>query len=394
MRILVLNCYSRNALAVINSLDPSYELIGGASRKRHILCSPDRRFRSRRLQSVFRYAAPQSDPDGFRDDLIGAARSYRVDAIIATGTTCTDFLSQYKTEISSATGAKVLVEDYDKLSRMTDKWLTVQASRDADIPVPRTLLFDGEPKTLALLREFRFPIVVKPRRSFASIGITFFASEAEWDRHMKESGETYVVPSGGEPAFIVQEVVDGDLHDVTLCADKGRAISILSQERLLCARDFGGGGIVNRTTDEPTIRDYAERLVHLMEWNGIAEFDFIKSSDGSYCLLECNPKIWGTTQLTIEAGLNVVQQLVDVFVLGKHVEKCKGYEVGLVYKWIFPECIQSWSKAPRTIRSILKRVAATFRRYDAVRSMSNLERRNGLHFLGMALDALRRRGQE
>ncbi|AHE67646.1 hypothetical protein Loa_02102 [Legionella oakridgensis ATCC 33761 = DSM 21215] len=34
MKILILNCFSRNALAVINSLDPSYTIVGGVNRSK------------------------------------------------------------------------------------------------------------------------------------------------------------------------------------------------------------------------------------------------------------------------------------------------------------------------------------------------------------------------
>jgi predicted ATP-grasp superfamily ATP-dependent carboligase len=186
--------------------------------------------------------------------------------------------------------------------------------------------------------------------------------------------------------LIVQQAIKGDLHDVTACSKNGSVVSMLSQHRLVALYDFGGGGIVNKTTYEPVPMEYAMDILRHLDWDGVLLFDFIKDKEGNYYLLECNPKIWGTTQLTIEAGLNVAQQLIDLFVLEKDIPAIKNYDIDVVYKWWFPECLFHWFHRPRTVGRITRRVTNTLRRYGAKRSVNNLRRNDISHLLGMVLD--------
>ena len=122
MKIIILNCYSRNSLAVINALDKRYELIGGATARDNFKFGrPDRFFKSSRLNMIFRHADPKVDIAEFQNDIIQACNSYQADAILATGTTLSNSLSQIKNDILDKTKAKVLIEDYSKLFKLADK---------------------------------------------------------------------------------------------------------------------------------------------------------------------------------------------------------------------------------------------------------------------------------
>jgi carbamoylphosphate synthase large subunit len=151
--------------------------------------------------------------------------------------------------------------------------------------------------------------------------------------------------------------------------------------------DFGGPGIINKTTDIPVLREYAERLVRKLNWNGPILFDFIRDEHNRYYLLECNPRFWGTTELTIEAGLNVAQMCADLFVLGKPLEKKLEYELDLVYKWV-PSCILYWFRSPRSPQRCVARVAQTLRSHGARRTATDLRLKNVPDLLGRALNRL------
>lgn len=385
MKILVLNCYSRNSLAVINGLDPQYEIIGGVARKeKYLLFKPDSFFKSRRLKTIIRYTDPTKDPEGFKNDIIRACERYNLDAIIPTGTTTTNYLSLLKEEINKQhTNTTLLVEHYSTLSRLADKWHTYKICLEANVPAPKTILFNPDEQTLSLLDSFKFPLIIKPRISYAAKGVRFFNSKEELVNHLKNFGEEY---NANGSSFIVQEFIEGELRDVTSCSKCGSVISMLSQQRLVSLYDFGGGGIINKTTYEPIPMKYAENIIKHIKWNGVMLFDFIKNREGEYYLLECNPKIWGTTQLTIEAGFNVAQQLIDVFVLNKEIKRSENYEIDLLYKWFFPECVYHWFHNPRTLSRIRKRVINTLRTYNAKRSINNLNAKNLLHLMGIIMD--------
>lgn len=372
MRVLVLNCYSRNALAVINAVDPDIELVGGAAHSRQKYFLTERFFKSRRLTKIVRYASPQSSSEDFKEDLILIAKRDGIDLILPTGTDTTNELSRHKKEIEKSGTVVVAVEDFDKLDILCDKWLTYLKALEAGVPAPRTQLLSS-PLTLS------FPVVIKPRRSFASHGVQFFSRDSDLQDFLSKGDIT-------RSDYVVQEVVEGTLHDVTGCAQNGRCLSLLSQQRHVSLYDFGGGGIINLTTDDAKLRELGRKLISAMSWNGPFDVEFMQDRNGNHFLLECNPKIWGTTHLTVQAGLNVPQQMIDVFTRKGDLPVASQYEVGLLCRWYFPEILYHLTTKPRQLKRIYRRVLNTFRNFGGKRSVTNLNLRDLPHLFGIIFD--------
>jgi predicted ATP-grasp superfamily ATP-dependent carboligase len=383
MRILLLNAFSRNSLAALHALPPGVGIDAGTT------CAQPvrpwlRRFRNRRLRHLFFYPDPRLNSEGFRDAVIDAVKRFGSDGVIATGTVATDALSFYKAEIAGGTGTHVLVDDFATLGRLTDKRHIFDICGEAGVPMPKTALVASVDNVADVIqtRGMRCPVLIKPRSAYAAMGVRRFEDEGEIRRFLA-SGEVPAYRKYG--SFVVQENIAGRLHDVTLCAHRGEILCMLSQERLVTLYDFGGGGIINRTTDVAVIKDYAERIVRHVSFSGIALFDFIRDADGRFYLLECNPKIWGTTHLTIQAGLNVVQRLIDSQMFGRNLQRDENYEVGLVCKWLFPDCMAHWFTPPLRPDRFLRRVAATFRHYPGSRTINNLHPGDALHWIGILM---------
>ncbi len=365
---------------MINSLDPNYKIIGSCAKKdKYLFGKPEKFFKSPRLSFIFRYTDPLKNPEAFRDDIIRACEAYKADLLIPTGTIVTNYLSYFKKEISQHVNTKLLVECYEKLRQLADKWDTYNLCIKLGIPTPKTALLERESNVEFVVNSFSFPVVIKPRHSYASKGIHFFQNS----KALKEYIFKKRILNNN---YILQEVISGgELHDVALCAKEGKTFSILTQQRLVSFYDFGGGGIINKTTYEPQLMEYAKKIAKYMNWNGLLEIDFI-FKDNKYYLLECNPKVWGTTYLTTKAGLNMIQQMVDMLAFNKQTYFTFNYEVGLLYKWIFPECFASWFQKPRTIKRILRRFLNTFRNYNAKRTLINLNFKDIPHLIGIVLD--------
>lgn len=380
MRLLLLNCFSRNALAVLNSISEEYDIIGAAS---NVSFSNKKRvvFKSRRITTVVHVEDPIENERGFCDDIVRVAKEHGINAIIATGTVHTDYLSKYKHEIFKRSGAVSLVEDFEKLSVVTDKWGIFELCQTLGINAPKTALLN-DPENIRESAEkegITIPFVIKPRRSFGSKGVHFITS-------YKELENRYLTSDIGPNECIIQEMISGELHDVTSCSKSGKILSILSQERLLTWHDFGGGGIINRTTKTPETIESATKILKHLAWNGIAEFDFIKNEKDQFFLVECNPKIWGTTQLTIESGLNMPQQLIDSQYFNMDIPNEPEYEIGLVYKWLFPECLAHLINRPLSFKRFLVRLRKVLKHYPGSRTLHNLEKRNLKHLLGIVLN--------
>ncbi len=386
--ILILNCFSRNALAAINALDDRFHIIAGGPAS-PVMRRIWRPFVAPRVKEMIWYADPGENPDKFTSDIISSVRENKIDGIIATGTATSNCLSMNKAIIERETSAMVLIEDFEKLERVTDKWLFAETAQALNIPIPKTAPFSKITTLKQAIAEHQFvpPFLIKPTLLSGSVGLRFFYTEEQLDTFCSECEQNGSSENLG--SYVIQELIQGSLHDVTGCAYKGEALALLSQERLQTMWDFGGGGILNRTSYEKEILDHCRSLLKEIEWNGIVEFDFLKAdSDGAFYLIECNPKIWGTTQLTIDAGLNVIQMMVDSQLMGKTVEPIETYNVGLVYKWLYPDCLAHWFTKPLTIYRVCSRIIQSFRKYDGSQTKNNLNFGDIGHLTGIVINSL------
>ena len=71
-----------------------------------------------------------------------------------------------------------------------------------------------------------------------------------------------------------------------------------------------------------------------------------------FMLLEINPKFWGTTQLTIDAGYDFPSWLLD-HVMGREIKAPGDYTTGLMYRWFIDE-LETVLTVPKTRTRLIK----------------------------------------
>jgi ATP-grasp domain-containing protein len=329
-RVVVLDCYTRTGLAVANALGGRYELIGGTPQRPGLPAAVDRLLSSPRFRAVFRYPSAAADPAGFAAALAGACRRFGADAVFPASTLTALSLARLRAD-GWDEAATFVCEQREKLLAMADKWRFYQLCRRSGIPTPRTVVPTGE--GLERLSELSFPLVWKPRLLESGRGVRILRRREELDQLLL-SAPTPPIGEPGEYPYIVQEYVEGTIQDAVGCFHEGRPLSLATHSRLATQFDFGGPGVVIETSHERDLMAVARHLARRTVWSGPALFEFIRKPDGRPVLLECNPRVWGSTQLTVAAGLNVCQQAVDLFVHRRSPEPVHDYFVGLVWKWL------------------------------------------------------------
>jgi predicted ATP-grasp superfamily ATP-dependent carboligase len=386
LRVIVLHCFSRIGLAVLNGLDREYELIGGMLDRPGLWGFPYERYlRSGRLHDVFRYPAPEKDLAGFQEALLDACRRYDADAVFPTSTGLAIALSQMKGSLPPDLETAFVIEDWEKLSWFADKWRTYELATELGIPTPRTILPVGG--SMEGVKDLGLPIVAKPRLGEAAHGIQVF-HDLESVARFIENPPHIGVGSGDEYPYILQEYVPGEIHDGGTCAAAGRPTSLYSQHRTVTIFEFGGPSLVVQLTEEPEIREYAARLLARLQWNGVIVFEFIKRPDGTYAFLEGNPRVGAAVQCVIEGGMNVCQQAVEIIALGRDPVPTLDYPVGMACKWYCPTAVKMCFREPRTRESVLTRARGMFGRYRPGPTVTNLRLGSMRHLAGIVVDGM------
>lgn len=362
--ILILGAAGRNGIAAAGALkDKGYNLVGVIEIAKPKIGKIISKLTEPAVFDKIIYCQKNSSSDKYSlfCELKNIIINNNIDVILPTGTHYTLVVSEYKSQLSRL--CAVPCDDFEKMNQLHDKFKAMQLCQSLGIPTPTTFLIKDESSLQMIKEKIKYPAVLKLRDRAANEGIWVVRNTDElqqiyMDNIVADEAHNRQFSDRLQP--ILQEFIPGELHDVTSFSIKGEPLSVLSQKRLMTIPLWGGGGIVNITTDNPDLRKHAKKIIEKIKWDGILEFDFkLDSRDGVAKLLEINPKIWGTTWLTVQAGFNMPLYLVKN-ALGESFEIPEQYKVGLCARWPLLE-IKTWLDKPCSIEIFLKRVVHFFR---------------------------------
>jgi predicted ATP-grasp superfamily ATP-dependent carboligase/protein-tyrosine-phosphatase len=182
-----------------------------------------------------------------------------------------------------------------------DKNLTREHAHGLGVPIPQTLLMH----TLAeAVTPTRFPVVLKPVRSKVAEGAqlkTFepaiVQDEASWKSVLLDWLPRMTV--------LQQEYVPGWGVGIEMLYREGQLAWFFAHERIHEWPLTGGASTYRRAIEPPQeMIEASRRLLDSLEWHGVAMVEFKRSQDGTFALMEVNPRLWGSLALSIDAGVN------------------------------------------------------------------------------------------
>jgi protein-tyrosine-phosphatase len=85
----------------------------------------------------------------------------------------------------------------------------------------------------------------------------------------------------------------------------GRPVWHFAHERLHEWPLTGGASTYRRAIEPPAaMLAAARRMLDALEWHGVAMVEFKRRADGSFALMEINPRLWGSLALSVAAGVD------------------------------------------------------------------------------------------
>lgn len=185
------------------------------------------------------------------------------------------------------------------------------------VPKSKMIYTTQEIQTIGL--ELGYPLVVKGKYYDASIAATpeqavnyFHKISAKW----------------GLP-IILQEFVSGNEVNVTALGDgNGNCIGAVPMRKLYITDKGKAWAGISLMDDE--LLTISNRVIANSKWRGGCELEFIKSKEGTYYLLEMNPRFPAWVYLAVGCGQNHPEALVKL-ALGETVEPYTQYESGKLF---------------------------------------------------------------
>jgi predicted ATP-grasp superfamily ATP-dependent carboligase len=334
MRVLVTDGNQRSTLAITRSLGRRgiHVLVGEAA--------PNSLASSSRYSSGHvAYPSPYRHPQEFYSFLIEFLRKTEINVLMPITDVTTQIVAAHKDELQMHT--RLAVPDLQSFDFVTDKWRLLKYAQELLIPVPQTHFVREPGAVLEILELLRYPIVVKPSRSwvFTEGGwnptrVHYVGSEAALLRLYRE--EEYLrYPS------LIQEQITGPGLGVFVLYDRGAPIMFFSHRRLRELPPSGGISVLRESIPvDPLLKEYAMRLLKPLNWHGVAMIEYkLDAGRGKPFLMEVNGRFWGSLQLAVDAGVDFPFLLCQI-ASGTDIEAPDGYRVGVKTRWLVGDFIR------------------------------------------------------
>lgn len=146
------------------------------------------------------------------------------------------------------------------------------------------------------------PAFVKPIYGRGSKGASVVLDQEELNEFLKDEN------------YIVQEILQGDEYTVdVLCDFQGKVIEIVPRLRISAVNVSLSGKVV---LDDKMI-SFCQDLCQKFHFIGPINIQLFKNDKGDFKLVEINPRLAGTSILSIKAGFDLLVDSIEMFLDGK-----------------------------------------------------------------------------
>ncbi|MFZ3591243.1 ATP-grasp domain-containing protein [Bacillus sp. DJP31] len=224
-------------------------------------------------------------------------REYKISAILSLIDPELTLLAKHKDEFEIE-GVTVIVSEEDVVETCFDKYLTHLFLLEHNLPAVPTYTDINKVMELVKINTLKFPLIIKPKKGSASIGITMIHTVQELERLKVDSED-----------LVVQPFIKGEEYGVDCYVDliSKEVISIFQKRKI---RMRAGETDKSVSIKDQALQELIERLVRKLQPIGPIDIDCFKTEEG-YVISEINPRFGGGYLHAYEAGENFVNYIIN-----------------------------------------------------------------------------------
>jgi len=220
--------------------------------------------------------------------------------------------------LESQLGIKMVLPTLDQFEAR-HKVNLYEYGQEHNLKVPFAKMVFSMNEIPEIAKDIGYPLVVKGKYYDAKVAYT--ADQAM--QHFNKISAQWGLP------VLVQEFVHGSEVNVCGIGDgKGKTLGAIPMRKLYITDK--GKAWAGVTLDDPNLLTATVGLVKNTKWMGPFELEFIKTTEEEYYLIEINPRFPAWCYLTVGAGQNQIETLVNL-AMGNKVEQFEKYEVGKMF---------------------------------------------------------------
>ena len=252
------------------------------------------------------------DPE-YVDITLGICREYAVDVLISLNDLELPILAENKPRFEEI-GVKVIVSDPRVIDICFDKYKTAQWVELLGLNSPKTYVRLEDAKEALAAGEISFPLFMKPRWGSGSIGLESIADMEELDIYYhlltKKIKKTILATASvGDEDILIQEKLTGSEFGLDVMNDlNGKNVGVSVKQKLAMRAGETDKAV---TVDLPDVREIGRKIGIALGHIGNLDVDIMQRADGTYCVLELNPRFGGGFPFSYEAGVNMPKAIIQ-----------------------------------------------------------------------------------
>jgi predicted ATP-grasp superfamily ATP-dependent carboligase len=190
--------------------------------------------------------------------------------------------------------------------------------------------------------EMGFPVVVKRKDSSAQVKQKKAIVLRSPEVFCSFLAELHREPDPG--SLVLQKFASGERQNCHIAADCGQIVAFF-QQKVLRTDELDGSGIGVEGVSvpiSPELRDYCDRLVVALGYNGIGCIQFmVDETRGTVAFLEINPRMDSTAALPYHLGYDYPRIALEIAARDAPAPLTKSYRTGKHYHWLYGDA-RSW----------------------------------------------------
>ena len=273
------------------------------------------------------------DESLYIESLIQLLNETKYDLIIPVGARSVKYISRHIEIITKLTN--VFVADKDSIEIALNKDKTFEHAKRYGVLVPKTYDFSSLQDVEKNKSTIEYPIIIKSSdESLFKFETIYVNNYVELTNALYDCKTKY--PQILENKFpILQEKVIGKGFGFFALYNKGQCLSYFMHERLREYPFTGGASTCARSIYDDNLKKTGIKLLDSLNWHGIVMVEYKKDEKSDeFKLIEINPKIWGSFELSIKCGVDFIQDLISLTQKGNITQK-NNYARHKRFQWIF-----------------------------------------------------------
>lgn len=260
------------------------------------------------------FQIPKASDPAFIDQIYQICLEQKIDVLLPLVTRELEVLATCKKRFLEI-GTRIVVSDAEQLHAANDKLKLMQTLKQGGIPVAEFYTAKTASEIAEYAAKLGYPrkkVCIKPALSNGSRGMRILDADAgSFEAFFEQKpGNTHatlesILELFGDkplPDMLVMEYLPGEEYTVDALLDQGEPLLLLPRTRIAMNNGISVAGVFEENRE---IIDYATRVFRCMKLHGPNGLQVKRGEDGSYYILEVNPRLQGSTTTALGMGINL-----------------------------------------------------------------------------------------